>query len=285
MGFLVEVHAFEHLDERRCFVAERAGHVVGFLAAVPVYARGGWLFEDLLRDPSAPNGTAELLVDAAMRAAAAEGSRYATLGLVPLAGALPTWLRLARHSSGGLYDFEGLRAFKAKLRPGSWSSIYLSFPAGQGEVRTVRDVLTAFARGGLLRFGLATLARAPAVLVQLLALLLLPWTALLALADAQRFFPSPAVQGGWIGFDLALAAALVQLGRRWRAGLDVALATLVSIDATLTALEAATFNLRHAPRPLDVLVSIVAVAGPTLAALALWRGVAKDRAEPRAQRL
>jgi lysylphosphatidylglycerol synthetase-like protein (DUF2156 family) len=282
MGFLVQVHAYEHLEERRCFVAERDGRVVGFLAAVPVYARRGWLFEDLLRDPAAPNGTAELLVEAAMRAAAAEGSRYVTLGLVPLAGPLPAWLRLARRSGGGLYDFEGLRAFKAKLRPAAWSSIYLSFPSTQGEVRTVRDVLTAFARGGLMRFGLATLLRAPAVLVQLLALLLVPWSALLALAAPDRWFPSRGVQLGWLVFDLALAAALVSLGRKWRAGLDVALAALVSVDAALTTFEAATFNLRRAPRPLDVLVSAIAILGPTLAAWALWRGVAKDLRRRRA---
>jgi phosphatidylglycerol lysyltransferase len=280
MGFLVQVHAYEHLEERRCFVAERDGRVVGFLAVVPVYARGGWLFEDLLRDPAAPNGTAELLVEAAMRAAAAEGSRYVTLGLVPLAGPLPAWLRLARRSGGGLYDFEGLRAFKAKLRPAAWSSIYLSYPRAQGAARTMRDVLTAFARGGLLRFGVATLLRAPAVLVQLLALLLVPWTALLALADTSRWFPSRGAQLGWIAFDLALAAALVRLGRRWRAGLDVALALLVSLDAALTTVEAATFNLRRTSlAPLDLIVSLLAVAGPTLAAWTLWRGVAKDRAQ------
>jgi phosphatidylglycerol lysyltransferase len=277
MGFLVAVHAYEQLDERRCFVAERSGHVLGFLAAVPVYARGGWLFEDLLRDPAAPNGTAELLIEAAMTAAAAEGSRYVTLGLVPLAGPLPPWLRLARRSGGGLYDFEGLRAFKAKLRPASWVSIYLSFPAGQGVAPSVRDVLTAFARGGLLRFGVATLVRAPAVLVQLLALLLVPWTALLALADTARWFPSRGVQAGWVLFDLALAAALARLGRRWRAGLDVALAALVSVDAALTAFEVAWINLRRGPPSLgDAAVWLVAIVGPTLASVAMWRGVAKD---------
>ena len=277
MGFLVQVHAYEHLEERRCFVAERDGRVVGFLAAVPVYARGGWLFEDLLRDPAAPNGTGELLVEAAMRAAAAEGSRYVTLGLVPLAGPLPAWLRVARRSGGGLYDFEGLRAFKAKLRPGAWTSIYLSYPRGQGAARTVRDVLVAFARGGLLRFGTATLLRAPAVLVQLLALLLVPWTALLALVEPRRWFPSRGVQLGWVLFDLALAAALVRLGRRWRAGLDVALAALVSVDAALTAFEAAAFNLRRdGVTPGEAVVAAVAVVGPTLASVAMWRGVAKD---------
>ena len=284
MGFLVEVHAYEHLDERRCFVAERDGHVVGFLAAVPVYARRGWLFEDLLRDPAAPNGTAELLVEAAMTTAAAEGSRYVTLGLVPLAGPLPAWLRLARRSGGGLYDFEGLRAFKSKLRPASWVSIYLSYPARQGVARSVRDVLVAFARGGLLRFGVATLARAPAVLVQLLALLLVPWTALLARADTARWFPSRGVQAGWVLFDLALAAALVRLGRRWRAGLDVALAALVSVDAALTAFEVAWVNLRRGlPTLGDAAVWLVAIAGPTLASVAMWRGVAKDLRRRRAR--
>jgi phosphatidylglycerol lysyltransferase len=284
MGFLVDVHAYEHLDERRCFVAERDGHVVGFLAAVPVYARGGWLFEDLLRDPAAPNGTAELLVEAAMTAAAAEGSRYVTLGLVPLAGRLSAWLRLARRSGGGLYDFEGLRAFKSKLRPASWVSLYLSYPASQGVARSVRDVLEAFARGGLLRFGVATLVRAPAVLVQLLALLLVPWTALLALADTARWFPSRGAQAGWVLFDLALAAALVRLGRRWRAGLDVALAMLVSVDAALTAFEVACVNLRRGPPSLaDAAVWLVAIAGPTLASVAMWRGVAKDLRRRRAR--
>jgi phosphatidylglycerol lysyltransferase len=276
MGFLVQVHAYEHLEERRCFVAERDGRVVGFLAAVPVYARAGWLFEDLLRDPAAPNGTAELLVDAAMRAAAAEGSRYVTLGLAPLAGTLPAWLRAARRSGGGLYDFEGLRAFKAKLRPAAWAPISLSYPAAQGAARTVRDVLEAFARGGLWRFGVATLLRAPAVLVQLLAVLLVPWTALLALADTRRWFPTRGVQLGWILFDLALAAALVRLGRRWRTGLDVALAALVTLDAILTTFEAFSFNLSRPLTRVDLLVVTVALAGPTLAAIALWRGVARD---------
>jgi phosphatidylglycerol lysyltransferase len=271
MGFLVQVHAFSHPGERRCFVAEREGRVIGFLAAVPVYARGGWLFEDLLRDPAAPNGTSELLVDAAMRAAAAAGSRYVTLGLAPLSGRVGALLRFARRTGGGLYDFEGLRAFKAKLRPTAWTSIFVSYPATQGAARAVLDALTAFAQGGLLRFGLATFLRGPAVVVRLLAFLLVPWTALLALAEPRRWFPSRAVQLGWVAFDLALAAALLFLGGR-RRGSDSALAALVTADAALTALEAAAFNLRRSPHVIDLAVVAVAVTGPALAAVLLWRG-------------
>ncbi|MFP2910170.1 phosphatidylglycerol lysyltransferase domain-containing protein, partial [Pyxidicoccus sp. 3LFB2] len=73
MGFLVQLRPYAFARERRAFAAEVQGRVVGLLAVSPVYAREGWFLQDLLRDPEAPNGTAEALVDAAMRAASAEG--------------------------------------------------------------------------------------------------------------------------------------------------------------------------------------------------------------------
>jgi phosphatidylglycerol lysyltransferase len=159
MGFLVQVHAFSHLEERLCFVAEREGRVVGFLAAVPVYARDGWLFEDLLRAPDAPNGTNELLFDAAMRAVADAGSDYATLGLAPLAGPVSWWLRCASLGAASLYDFRGLTAWKSKLRPTSWAPVFLSYAAEQGALRTVADALSAFAHGRPFTFGARALWR------------------------------------------------------------------------------------------------------------------------------
>src|SRR5690606_21833983 len=66
MGFLVQVDPFTFPERRRLFVAEAAGRIVGFLGVIPIYGRGGWFFEDFLRDPAAPNGTIELLVDAGM---------------------------------------------------------------------------------------------------------------------------------------------------------------------------------------------------------------------------
>jgi phosphatidylglycerol lysyltransferase len=119
----------------------------------------GGLVEDLIRSPDAPNGTSESLVDAAMRDAAATGSRWATLGLVPLAGPISPWLQLAKRWAAAFYDFEGLRAFRARLRPVGWDPIYLSYPAETRTWRVVIDALRAFARGSLVRFGLATLWR------------------------------------------------------------------------------------------------------------------------------
>ncbi len=160
MAFVVQVHAFSNPGERLCFVAERESRIVGLLAAVPVYARCGWLFENLIRDPAAPNGTNELLFDAAMRTVAADGSDYATLGLAPLAGAVPCWLRLARAAAACLYDFEGLAAFKAKLRPTTSAPVFLSYVPEYGALRSVLDALRAFAGGRLLSFGVEAMVRA-----------------------------------------------------------------------------------------------------------------------------
>lgn len=270
MGFLVQLDPFTFPDERRFFVAERNGRCIGFLAMVPVYQREGWLLEDLLREPSAPNGTAELLIDAAMRAAAEEGSCFATLGLAPLSGHLPRWLQLARSLGSSFYNFEGLRAFKHKLRPRRWDRIYLSYPADHNPITVLYDVLSAFAPRGLFRFGVETLLHAPALPMRVLALLLIPWTALLALAPTARWFPAGWIQYGWVAFDLFLIFALLSLSTRWRVGLATLLAALISTDALLTLVEVAVFNLPRTRGPLDALVSLVAVVGPTLAAAFLW---------------
>src|SRR5690606_28869898 len=84
LHFLVETRALDAPYERRVYVAERDGEAVAFLVASPVPARHGWLVEQAVRGSGAPNGTVELLIDAAVRDAANRGDRYFTLGLSPL---------------------------------------------------------------------------------------------------------------------------------------------------------------------------------------------------------
>lgn len=270
MGFLVELAPFDFPAERLYLVAEAGGIVVGFLAAAPIFARRGWLVENLLRARDAPNGTAELLVDQAMRIAAESGSSMVTLGLAPLAGPLPRRLEVARALSSPLYDFRGLHAFKSKLRPDSWESIHVAAARGASPWVALFDGLTAFARGSLLRFGLATIARGPIAVLWALTLLLLVWTPALALVPTRRFFPSPFVHHAWVLFDVALVAALVVLCRRHRTWLAVALASTVTLDAVVTTFQALTFNARHVRGAIDALVVVVACSGPTIAAIALW---------------
>lgn len=159
MQFLVQLEPFSFVGERMLFVAEREGVPLGLASAVPVYARDRMFLEDLVRAPSAPNGTPELLVDAVMRATASHGRREVTLGLAPLAGGVAAWLRLARWLGGPLYDFGGLRAFKTKLHPHDWEPVYLCAAPGGSTLVALRDSLRAFAGGSLVAFAGRTLFR------------------------------------------------------------------------------------------------------------------------------
>jgi phosphatidylglycerol lysyltransferase len=270
MGFLVQIDPFTFVEERHYFVAEREGKVVAFLGIIPIFARGGWFFEDFLRDPDAPNGTIEMLVDAGMRAAITTKIPFVTLGLVPLAGDVNQGLRAARRLGRSLYDFDGLRAFKAKFAPRAWDPVFLSRPPGSNAFVALFDTLRAFARGGLLRFGLETFLRGPAVIVRALAALLVLWTVLLALPSTGRFFPNDAWQYGWVAFDIVLGAALFQLARKWTLPLANVVATAVTLDAIVTLGQALLFDLPHRRNALDVAFLIVAVAAPSAAALMLW---------------
>lgn len=275
MGFLVRVDPFALMNERRLFVARRIvggeQEVVGFAAVVPVYARQGWFVEDLIRAARAPNGTMELLVDAAQRDAAALGSRYLTLGLSPLSGGVHHILRWASKYSAGLYDFQGVRAFKGKFRPAQWSPIYLSHPARVSAAAALYHSLSAFAQRGLWSYGLSALLRGPEVVLRGLALLLLPWTLLLASLDGAWWFPAPWVQWSWVVFDLLLATALFIASRRFRPWLSRALLVAVALDTVLTTAQALLFNLGKLHSLGGALGVLLGVLAPALALLVLFR--------------
>lgn len=280
MRFLVDVDLRTGASWRRTFVALRGDRLIGLLSMAPVPARRGWLLEHLLRDPDAPNGTAELLVDQAMREMYAEGVSWATLGLAPLHGPIAPWLARIRRASRPLFNFDGLAAFKRKLRPAGWEPIYLAWPRTDSRWLALRDGLRAFAGGPLWWFGVRTLARGPASLLRLLEWLLVPWTVLLAVVPTAPWFPSPAVHAGWVVFDVLLVFALRRLRRlaaqrdasmRQRAAqLGGVLALAVTGDALLTITQAALWNW---PQPRGVLATLMiglACLAPALTAPVLW---------------
>jgi phosphatidylglycerol lysyltransferase len=275
MGFLVQLGTDS--EERHHFVAEHAGRVAGIAQVIPVPLRGGWFVEHLLRDPHAPNGTVESLFDAVMRWADGRGSTWLTLGLAPLAGDAPLPLRLARRSFPFLYNFEGLRRFKAKLRPNEWCPIHLTCPREQGLTRSVLDVLAAFAKDGLIWFGLRTLARGPSVVLAILALLLVPWICLIVAAPLRFFAGLAAVKWAWVAFDVAVALGLAALLRAPSLRLATLLAFAVTLDAVVTIVEAALTYEHWARSGSDVLVVAVACLAPTFAALVLHGARARVR--------
>lgn len=158
LHFLVEPETLGRLEDRRLFVAERDESVVGFLLASPIPARDGWLVEQIIRGHAAPNGTSELLLDTAMRAVAADGARYLTLGLSPLSRhsrfesqRMPRWLRLVlrwvRAHGRRFYNFEGLDRFKAKFAPDAWEEIVALADTPRFSPRALWAIAAAFAQG------------------------------------------------------------------------------------------------------------------------------------------
>jgi phosphatidylglycerol lysyltransferase len=277
MKFLVLLEPFTFADERRYAVAERDGKVVAFAVAVPVPARRGFFIEDLIRGPAAPNGTVESLIHCLMGDFAAEGCDFASLGLAPLVGDVGWGLRLVRRLSARLYHFEGVRAFKDKLHPQRWEPVYLGLPVRSVGALGMLDVLAAFAEGGLVRFGVQSLLHERSLVTLLLALGLLPWILLLALAPTQRWFPNSGVHWAWVAFDTLLAVLLFAQARRFRAGRARLLALLTTADASLTLMQMLWWNLWTAQSVLDWALVAGSCFGPVLAS-AFYLSIAQKSA-------
>ncbi|MGE0355083.1 MAG: phosphatidylglycerol lysyltransferase domain-containing protein [Gemmatimonadales bacterium] len=135
LHFMVEPDTLARLWDRRIFVALRHGRVTGFLVLSPVPVRHGWLVEQVVRGHDAPNGTAELMLDAASRSLIRAAAGYVTLGLAPLSDRgdappprNPFWLRLVlgwvRAHGRRFYNFRGLETFKAKFSPSRWEPVF-----------------------------------------------------------------------------------------------------------------------------------------------------------------
>jgi phosphatidylglycerol lysyltransferase len=266
MGFLLELDPFHHADERLYVAAERDGEVLALLVGAPVHAHQGWLVEHVLRHPGAPNGTTELLIDSFMRSLAGRGCRFVSLGMAPLGGEVSKPLKLARRAGRFLYNFEGLYAFKAKLRPERWEPAYVAYPPGDRSWTALVDVLAAFATGGFARFALECVRHLRRSITWVLAVLLVPWTITLTFAGA-HWFPSPAVKWAWVAFDAVLIALMFTLLRRWQRGLVRLLAWLTGVDVLLTAAQVLGYNAPRASGPLEWLVIAVSVLAPTTATL------------------
>jgi phosphatidylglycerol lysyltransferase len=155
LHFLVEPMTLDRLYDRRIFVARRRDEIIGFVVASPVPLRNGWLIEQIIRGRNAVNGTAEMMIDAAVRAIAESGGDFVTLGLSPLSHRAdghtlsnPLWARLllgwVRAHGRRFYNFNGLDAFKAKFQPETWEPIYAISNEAHFSPLTLYAVASAF---------------------------------------------------------------------------------------------------------------------------------------------
>jgi len=181
LHFMVEPNTLSSLFDRRIFVAEINTEVAGFVLLSPVAQRNGWLFEQFVHKPGAPNGTVELMIDAAMRALDEGGYEYATLGLAPLSTRAqvapfrnPLWLRFLlawMHLHGKrFYNFDGLDAFKAKLQPERWEPVFAISNEPHLSFRTIYAIAAAFSANKPFKLIFGGLSRALITEIQRLKL-------------------------------------------------------------------------------------------------------------------
>ncbi|KGJ05371.1 hypothetical protein IT41_06270 [Paracoccus halophilus] len=111
---------------------------------------------DLMRHAArAPAGTMEFLFTELMLRMKARGFGRFSLGMAPLSGLSPQrsgrlWDRfgdIAYRHGGAFYNFEGLRAFKAKFDP-EWVPHYVATPSGMPPLLPLADAARLIARGG-----------------------------------------------------------------------------------------------------------------------------------------
>ncbi len=141
MGFLAEPRALEagYPDRLIWGAMQRQGDegekLLAFLLSSPVPRRSGFLVEQIIRHPAAPNGAVEMLIDACMRELHRRGSEYLTHGPVALSryapramASNPWWMRglmqLTRRHLGRWYGFQTLESFRVRLRPNRWEPVY-----------------------------------------------------------------------------------------------------------------------------------------------------------------
>ncbi|RZJ99110.1 MAG: bifunctional lysylphosphatidylglycerol flippase/synthetase MprF [Novosphingobium sp.] len=137
-----------------CAVVRQQGRIVAF-ANIWATSDREELSVDLMRHAEAmPYGTMDYLFVQLMKWGKDQGFHWFNLGLAPLSGLearrlAPIWARLGgliyRHA-GGLYRFEGLRAYKEKFAP-VWQPRYIAAPYGLGLARALIDLQTLVGGG------------------------------------------------------------------------------------------------------------------------------------------
>lgn len=136
-SFLLGLDPLDEKDEKFIFVAKEEDEIVGYLTAVPIYARNGFYFEDVIRSVDAPSGTNQLLIKYAIEFLKEKGFSIVTLGTAPLGKLrdddtvehrrINNVLNYAYEHLNGFYNFKGLYEFKSNFVPSVWEKKYLCF--------------------------------------------------------------------------------------------------------------------------------------------------------------
>lgn len=169
MHFLVEPDTLSVPEDRIFAVAAIGKRITGFCVATPIPLRNGWLIEQIIRRPEAPNGTAELLLERTITHLASRNAEMITLGLAPLSlrtdattpmpFEIASALALTRRFGEPFYHFRGLEAFKAKFEPEEWEPVYAVSNERRASFGMLHAVVSAFTGGTPIRFLAGSITR------------------------------------------------------------------------------------------------------------------------------
>jgi lysylphosphatidylglycerol synthetase-like protein (DUF2156 family) len=142
LRFMVGRRHGQFRDQRRLFVVEHAGRIIGYSRCVPAFgSRPGWLYDLNRLVPGSPD-VGDLQVWSVMKRLQDEGAAYFHLGFTPFAeldqpgpsSAVPrsrvgaVLLRLLAEHGDPLYPTSGAVAWKRKWRPVTVAPEYIAFP-------------------------------------------------------------------------------------------------------------------------------------------------------------
>jgi len=135
-------------------VIRREGRILAFASVLTTHLSREATVDLMRSAPDAPGGTMEFLFTALMLELKARGYQTFDLGMAPLRGlhdspAAPFWHRMARavvDHGERFYNFNGLRAFKAKFQP-EWQPRYLAVSGGSSPVVALADVAVLISGG------------------------------------------------------------------------------------------------------------------------------------------
>ena len=156
-GFSLGFFDEEYLSRFPIATIQKCGRIVAFANLWPGPQKAE-LSIDLMRyHRDAPKGVMESLIAHLIVYGKHEGYRWFSLGMAPMSGfeqspVAPLWAKaglfLYEHGEG-VYNFQGLRAFKEKFDP-VWEPHYLAYPGGLALPRALAD-MTALIAGGYRR--------------------------------------------------------------------------------------------------------------------------------------
>lgn len=172
LSFLNTVDPWALSDDKKYFLLRTGGRPVCFLAAIPIWPRGGWYFIDLLRPHKSTPGSTELLILGSMRLLKKQGAKEVTLGVAPLSnlgnldedllrdhGWLYPVLDFAYRRGNLFYNFRPLHQFKLKFKPTSEEPAYLIYSPSDWSIRVPVSLFQAFLPRGFVHATLSGIGR------------------------------------------------------------------------------------------------------------------------------